>query len=74
MRKSPPSSIRLCGVSYPSAGSIPPKVWLNDKLLKLEKSLKIRSHSMHGFGWESNTRGAAQLALAICSEIYAAHQ
>lgn len=66
----PPSSIRLRGVSYPNAAAIPPKVWLDDKPLRHEKSLKIGSHSIHGFGWGSNVRGGAQLALAICSEIY----
>ncbi len=70
MKKPPPSSIRLRGVSYPSAAAIPPKVWLNAKLLKLDKSLKIKSHSIDGFGWGNNARGAAQLALAICSELY----
>ncbi|MBK9014457.1 MAG: hypothetical protein IPM82_10410 [Saprospiraceae bacterium] len=70
MKKPPPSAVRLRGVRYPSAAAIPPKVWLNDKLLNLEKSLKIKAHSIHGFGWGNDGRGAAQLALAICSELY----
>ena len=71
MKKPPPSAIRLRGVRYPSAAAIPPKVWLNNTLLNLEKSLKIKAHSICGFGWENDARGAAQLALAICLELYA---
>ncbi len=70
MKKPPPSAIRLRGVRYPTAAAIPPKVWLNDKLLSLEKSLKIKAHSINGFGWGNDSRGAAQLALAICAELY----
>lgn len=70
MKKTPSASVRLRGVSYPSAAAIPPKVWLDNKLLKHDKSLRIRFHSIYGFGWGNNTRGAAQLALAICLELY----
>ncbi|MCF8246659.1 MAG: hypothetical protein K9J37_17245 [Saprospiraceae bacterium] len=72
MKKPPPSAIRLRGVRYPTAAAIPPKVWLDVKLLRLEKSLKIKAHNIHGFGWGNDCKGAAQLALAICLELYAA--
>ena len=70
MKKTPPSAIRLRGVRYPTVAAIPPKVWLDDKLLNLEKSLKTKAHSIYGFGWGNDLRGAAQLSLAICMELY----
>ncbi len=70
MKKLPPSAIRLRGVRYPPAAAIPPKVWLDDRLLNLEKSLKIKAHSISGFGWGNEHKGAAQLALALCLELY----
>ena len=72
MKNPPPAAIRLRGIRYPSAAYIPPKVWINDTLLNLEKSLKIRAHSIHGFGWGTDTKGASQLALAICMAMYQA--
>lgn len=70
MRKPPPSAIRLRGVRYPSAAAIPPKVWLDDKLLSLEKSLRVKAYNIYGFGWGRDGKGASQLALAICTELY----
>ena len=70
MKKTPPAAVRLRGVRYPSAAAMPPKVWLNNTLLNLEKSLKIKAHTINGFGWGNDGRGAAQLALAICAELY----
>ncbi len=70
MKKTPSASVRLRGVSYPSAAAIPPKVWLDNKLLKHDKSLRIWAYSIYGFGWGNNANGAAQLALAICLELY----
>lgn len=70
MRKLPPSAIRVRGVRYPKSTAIPPKVWVNDKLLNLEKSLKLKTHDIQGFNWGANQKGGSQLALAICMEIY----
>lgn len=70
MKKTPPTSIRLRGIRYPNTAATPPKVWIDDKFLSLEKSLRIKNHSIHGFGWGSDAKGAAQLAFAICSELY----
>jgi hypothetical protein len=70
MRKLPPSAIRLRGIRYSSLAGTPTKVWLNNTLLSLDKSLRIKSHTIHGFGWGTDSRGAAQLALAICVELY----
>ena len=70
MKISSPSTIRIRGVRYPKATEIPPKIWLNNRLLELEKSLKIKTHNLNGFGWGNDAKGALQLALAICAEIY----
>ncbi len=63
------NSIHLKGIRDVNASS-PPKVWLNHKLLKLNKSLKVKSYSVTGFNWGQHEKGAMQLSLAICLEIY----
>ena len=64
-----PTTIHLKAIREVTA-SFPPKVWLNHKLLKLEKSLKVKTHSLAGFNWGGHEKGASQLALAVCLEIY----
>ena len=69
MKNPIPTVIHLKGIRYP--GSISPtRVWLNNKFLRPEKSKKLRSISPDGFGWGRDEKGAAQLALAICAELY----
>ncbi len=63
------NSIHLKGIRDVNASS-PPKVWLNHKLLQLNKSLKVKSYSVTGFNWGQHEKGAMQLSLAICLEIY----
>lgn len=46
------------------------RIWLNEKELSLEKSLHVRSHSPTGFAWGYSGSGPAQLALAICIELF----
>lgn len=46
------------------------EVWLNDKPLNPERSLKIRNHSPDGFMWGYGGSGPAQLALAVCLELF----
>lgn len=46
------------------------EVYLNGKRLDPAKSLKIRNHSPDGFNWGYGGSGPAQLALAICIELY----
>jgi hypothetical protein len=46
------------------------KAWLDNTFLKLEKSLKVKAHSIHGFNWGNDEKGGLQLALAICMELY----
>ncbi len=46
------------------------KVWLNDKALSHAKSLKHVTHSPEGFNWGYGGSGPAQLAYAICHELY----
>lgn len=46
------------------------EVWLNGKKLNPAKSQKIRNHSPDGFNWGYAGSGPAQLALAICLELY----
>lgn len=70
MKKPPPTAIRLRGIRYTTTVASPPKVWLDNKLLNLEKSLKIKSYNIQGFSWGNDAKGASQLALAICSELY----
>lgn len=45
-------------------------VWLNGKKLSLLKSVKIRNHSPTGFNWGYGGSGPAQLALAVCLDLY----
>lgn len=45
-------------------------VWLNGKHLTPAKSQKIWNHSPDGFNWGYGGSGPAQLALAICLELY----
>ncbi len=46
------------------------EVWLNHKKLNPKASQKIRNHSPDGFNWGYGGSGPAQLALAICLELY----
>lgn len=46
------------------------RVWLNGKELKPGKSQKVRNHSPDGFLWGYGGSGPAQLALAICIELF----
>lgn len=41
------------------------QVWVNEKLLSPERSLKVFNHSPTGFSWGYGGSGPAQLALAI---------
>ena len=63
------SAIYLKGVRYSSTYS-QNKVWLDNKYLNPGKSLKVKTHSNAGFNWGDDEKGAAQLALAICLELY----
>ena len=45
-------------------------VWLNGKLLDPRPSQKVRNHSPDGFNWNYAGSGPAQLALAICLELF----
>ncbi|MCU0346724.1 MAG: hypothetical protein MUC59_07260 [Saprospiraceae bacterium] len=69
MKKLLLDTIRIRGVRSANH-SFESKAWLNHILLKLEKSLKIKAHSLRGFGWGEDEKGGLQLALAICSELY----
>lgn len=44
--------------------------FLNDKRLDLSRSLKVANHSPTGFNHGYSGSGPAQLALAICTELY----
>ncbi len=46
------------------------KGWLDGKPLSHAKSLKHVSHSPEGFNWGYGGSGPAQLAYAICHELY----
>lgn len=46
------------------------EVWLNGKRLNPAKSQKIWNHSPDGFNWGYGGSGPAQLALAICLELF----
>ncbi|MCK4909027.1 MAG: hypothetical protein KAS70_03945 [Planctomycetes bacterium] len=50
------------------------EVWLDGEKLDLQRSLKIRNHSPTGFSWGYLGSGPAQLALAICIELYGARK
>jgi len=63
------SEISLKGVRSITASS-DNKVWRDNKLLRFEKSLKVRTHTLAGFNWGNDEAGGAQLALAICLELY----
>jgi hypothetical protein len=63
------TTVRLRGYRPVSAFS-DNKIWLDNKYLKSDKSLKVKIHSINGFGWGNDAKGAAQLALAICLELY----
>ncbi|MCC6722924.1 MAG: hypothetical protein IT258_00340 [Saprospiraceae bacterium] len=73
MKKLLSDAIRLRGLRSNNSGA-ESKVWLNNTFLKLDKSLKIKAHSLNGFGWGDDEKGSLQLALAICIEIYPAEQ
>ncbi|MCG8386125.1 MAG: DUF6166 domain-containing protein [Cytophagales bacterium] len=46
------------------------RVWLFDKELLPNESLKHKNHSPNGFAWRYGGSGPAQLALAICLELF----
>ncbi len=46
------------------------EVWLDGKKLNPAPSQKVRNHSPQGFNWGYSGSGPAQLALAICLELY----
>lgn len=46
------------------------RVWINQVEIFPEKSLKLRNHSPTGFAWGYGGSGPAQLALAICLELF----
>lgn len=46
------------------------EVWLNGKPLNPTKSQLVRNHSPDGFAWGYGGSGPAQLALAICIELF----
>ncbi len=63
------NTIRLRGVRT-ATNSFDNKAWLDNLLLKLEKSLKVKAHYHRGFNWGDDEKGGLQLALAICLELY----
>lgn len=46
------------------------EVWLNGKKLSLKRSLQVVNKSPTGFSWGYGGSGPAQLAAAICLELY----
>lgn len=46
------------------------RVWLNGKEIFPSKSQKVYNHSPDGFNWGYAGSGPAQLALAICIELF----
>ena len=46
------------------------RVWLNHKELHPTRSQNLINHSPDGFSWGYNGSGPAQLALAICLELF----
>lgn len=50
------------------------RVWLFGEELFAENSLSIQKHSPTGFAWGYSGSGPAQLALAICLELYGEEQ
>jgi hypothetical protein len=44
-------------------------VWIDDRELSPERSLRVRNHSPDGFSWGDNGSGSAQLALALLLEL-----
>ena len=69
MKKPLKNTIRLRGMRF-SKGIYESKAWLDNTLLKLDKSLSIKAHSLNGFGWGNDVKGGLQLALAISIELY----
>lgn len=62
-------TIRLRGIRS-ATHSFESKAWLDNHYLKLEKSLREKTHSLRGFNWGKDEKGGLQLALAICLELY----
>jgi hypothetical protein len=46
------------------------RAWLNGVELDTDKSRELRDHSPGGFEWGYGGSGPAQLAVAICSELW----
>lgn len=71
-----PKQIHLRGISRLSIARAmgtnmnPCAVWLNQQQLDPAASIAVRKHSPEGFCWGYAGSGPAQLALAICLEIY----
>jgi hypothetical protein len=59
-----------CKMSIQLAGNFAEgRVWLFEKEIFPDKSLKLQNHSPTGFMWGYGGSGPAQLALAICLEL-----
>ena len=65
------NSIHLKGIRDVNASSLP-KVWLNHKLLQLNKSLKVKIYSFTGFNWGQHEKGAMQASDMITPFTYRA--
>ncbi len=65
-----PTKIKLKGLYRDNQTRHWNYAWLNGKILAPEASLQVRNHSPDGFDWGYGGSGAAQLALAICLELY----
>ncbi len=72
MKNNLPDTARLKGIRPGMAHNGEAKAWLDGKSLSHSKSLKHVSHSPTGFNWGYGGSGPAQLAYAICHELYGA--
>ena len=70
MKNNTPTTATLKGCRSEMAHGGNCKVWLDGKALSHAKSLKHVSHSPDGFNWGYGGSGPAQLAYAICHELY----
>jgi hypothetical protein len=67
MKNTIPTNAHIKGIRYHNQ---PAKVWLNNKRLKLDESLKYANHSPTGFEWGYAGSGPTQLAFEICRQLY----